>query len=101
MASHEENQFPPSFYVNRPHFRAAVMEAIQEIIIELEALQDNIDEQASSHIHAGEVVLTYSRSKTVESFLLAAAKKRKFSVIVCEGAPHFGGHAMAKSLAAE
>jgi translation initiation factor eIF-2B subunit beta len=29
----------------------------------------------------------------------AAAKKRKFSVIVCEGAPHFGGHAMAKSLA--
>lgn len=29
----------------------------------------------------------------------AAAKKRKFQVIVCEGAPHFGGHQMAKSLA--
>ena len=36
----------------------------------------------------------------LEQFLkAAAAKKRKFSVIVCEGAPHFGGHAMAKSLA--
>jgi translation initiation factor eIF-2B subunit beta len=29
----------------------------------------------------------------------AAAKKRKFQVIICEGAPHFGGHAMARSLA--
>lgn len=32
-------------------------------------------------------------------FLKAAAKKRHFHVIVCEGAPHFGGHQMAKSLA--
>ena len=32
-------------------------------------------------------------------FLKAAAKTRKFQVIVCEGAPYFGGHRMAKSLA--
>jgi translation initiation factor 2B subunit (eIF-2B alpha/beta/delta family) len=32
-------------------------------------------------------------------FLKAAARKRNFQVVVCEGAPHFGGHAMAKSLA--
>ena len=50
-------------------------------------LHKNIDEQASAHIHAGEVILTYSRSKTVESFLKAAAKKRQFQVIICEGAP--------------
>ncbi len=91
--------FPPSFYANRPHFRPAVMEAIQEIMLDLEDLHTNIDEQGSAHIHAGEVILTYSRSKTVESFLKATAKKRKFQVIVCEGAPHFGGHRMAKSLA--
>lgn len=37
---------------------------------------------------------------TLQQFLkAAAAKKRKFQVIVCEGAPHFGGHQMAKSLA--
>ena len=29
----------------------------------------------------------------------AAAKGRKIRVIVCEGAPHFSGHAMARSLA--
>ena len=35
-----------------------------------------------------------------EQFLkAAAAKKRQFQVIVCEGSPHFGGHVMAKSLA--
>lgn len=94
------DDFPPSFYANRPYFRPAVMEAIGEIMNDLEDLHKNIDEQASAHIHAGEVILTYSRSKTVESFLKAAAKKRQFQVIVCEGAPHFGGHRMATSLAA-
>lgn len=97
LALSDEN-FPPSFYVSRPYFRAAVMEAIGEIINDLEDLHKNIDEQAYTHIHTGEVILTYSRSKTVESFLKAAAKKRKFQVIVCEGAPHFGGHRMAASL---
>lgn len=92
-------QYPASFYVSRPQFRPAVMEAIQEIMLDLEDLHKNIDEQASAHIHAGEVILTYSRSKTVESFLKAAAKKRQFQVIICEGAPHYGGHTMANSLA--
>eukprot|EP00551_Chaetoceros_affinis_P012738 CAMPEP_0203666692 /NCGR_PEP_ID=MMETSP0090-20130426/3692_1 /ASSEMBLY_ACC=CAM_ASM_001088 /TAXON_ID=426623 /ORGANISM="Chaetoceros affinis, Strain CCMP159" /LENGTH=506 /DNA_ID=CAMNT_0050530651 /DNA_START=38 /DNA_END=1554 /DNA_ORIENTATION=+ len=98
-ATHEEDDFPPSFYVNRQHFRATIMEVIQEFMIDLEDLHKNINDQATSHIHAGEVVLTYGRSKTVESFLKAAAKTRQFQVIVCEGAPHFGGHRMAKSLA--
>lgn len=35
----------------------------------------------------------------MEYFLKSAAKKRHFQVIVCEGAPDFGGHSMAKSLA--
>lgn len=98
LAAHE-NDFPPTFYQKWQNLRPAVMEAIQEIMLDLEDLHKNIDDTASSHIHAGEVILTYSRSKTVESFLKAAAKKRQFQVIVCEGAPHFGGHSMAKSLA--
>lgn len=97
--TNEDCHFPPSFYVSRPNFRPAIMEAIQEIMLDLEDLHKNIDDQALAHIHAGEVILTYSRSKTVESFLKAAAKKRKFQVIVCEGAPHFGGHKMAQALA--
>lgn len=97
-----DHDFPPSFYTIRPHFRPAVMEAIQEIMLDLEDIHTNIDSQGSAHIHAGEVILTYSRSKTVESFLKAAAKRRKFQVIVCEGAPDRmeSRDAMAKSLAA-
>mmetsp|Transcript_25738 Transcript_25738/g.36878 ORF Transcript_25738/g.36878 Transcript_25738/m.36878 type:complete len:486 (+) Transcript_25738:85-1542(+) len=91
---------PDLFHVVRTELRQAIMEAIQEIANELEDLHKNINDQATNHIHADEVILTYARSETVELFLkAAAAKKRKFQVIVCEGAPHFGGHSMAKSLA--
>jgi len=72
---------------------------MKEIMLDLEDTYKNIDNQATSHIHAGEVILVYGRSKTVQSFLKAAAKKRQFQVIVCESAPHFAGHIMAKSLA--
>jgi len=92
--------YPPNYYHRRDDLRQSVMEAIQEMMGELEDLHKNINEQAVQHIHAGEIILTYALSKTVELFLkAAAAKKRTFQVIVCEGAPHFGGHAMAKSLA--
>ncbi len=92
--------YPSHYYIRRDDLRQSVMEAIQEIMSELEDLHKNINEQAVHHIHAGEIILTYALSKTVELFLkAAAAKKRKFQVIVCEGSPHFGGHAMAKSLA--
>jgi len=92
--------YPPNYYNKRDDLRQSVMEAIQEMMSEMEDLHKNINEQAIQHIHAGEIILTYALSKTVELFLkAAAAKKRNFQVIVCEGAPHFGGHAMAKSLA--
>ena len=98
--SYNASYYPPHYYNRRDDLRQSVMEAIQEIMSELEDLHKNINEQAVQHIHAGEIILTYALSKTVELFLkAAAAKKRKFQVIVCEGSPHFGGHAMAKSLA--
>jgi len=98
--SQDDLPFHPSFYVARPLFRQTVMEAIQEIINELEDLHKNIDDQVMGHVHSGEVIMTYGRSKTIESFLKAAAtKKLKFQVIACEAAPHFGGHGMAKALA--
>jgi translation initiation factor 2B subunit (eIF-2B alpha/beta/delta family) len=57
---------PDAFHVVRAELRQSVMEAIQEIANELEDLHKNINEQATSHIHADEVILTYSRSQTVE-----------------------------------
>jgi len=92
--------YPPHYYMQRDGLRQSVMEAIEEVRGELEDLHKNINDQATQHIHNGEIILTYAFSSTVEWFLkTAAAKKRKFQVIVCEGAPHFGGHVLAKSLA--
>ena len=98
--STDGDDLPGSFYVERSDFKQTIMEAIQEIMLDLEDTHKNIDDQALSYIHADEVVLAYGKSKTIESFLKAAAlKKRSFQVVVCEGAPHGGGIEMAKSLA--
>lgn len=74
--------------------------SIDELGMELLTSADEISDQALEHIHANEVILTFGRSKTVESFLKrAAAKGRTFQVIVAEAAPFYGGHELAASLA--
>lgn len=52
-----------------------------------------------NHIHSGEILLVYGYSPTVQLFLQsAAAKKRQFSVLVCEAAPEYSGVQMAEAL---
>ena len=58
--------YPPHFYTRRDDLRQSVMDAIQEMMSELEDLHKNINEQATQHVHAGEIILTYALSKTVE-----------------------------------
>ncbi|TNM94964.1 hypothetical protein fugu_017723 [Takifugu bimaculatus] len=85
----------------RQHFaalKANVIEAINELLTELEGTTDNIAMQALEHIHSNEVIMTVGRSRTVEAFLKDAARKRKFHVIVAECAPFCQGHKMATSL---
>jgi translation initiation factor eIF-2B subunit beta len=62
----EISDLPPQFFQNRPDLKPAVMEAIQEITSDLEDLHKNISDQATNHIHAGEIIMTYGRSRTVE-----------------------------------
>lgn len=98
-----------SFYL-KPVF----IEAIQELMDEVETTYRSVGEQATDHIHSGcglfpsrslcvgpnlttdtaptlelrsEFILTVGHSKTVEAFLKNAARKRKFTVIVAETAP--------------
>lgn len=79
--------------------KSQVMEAINsELIDELEIIHSHISEQAIEHIHANEVIMTFGRSRTVDAFLLAAARKRKFEVIVCESAPSYTGQTTAQVL---
>ncbi|XP_064820345.1 translation initiation factor eIF2B subunit beta-like [Oncorhynchus masou masou] len=80
------------------HLKANVIEAINELLTELEGTTDNIAMQALEHIHSNEVIMTVGRSRTVEAFLKDAARKRKFHVIVAECAPFCQGHEMATNL---
>lgn len=75
-----------------------LIQAIQELIDELDTVDVNIAKDARDHIHSGEVVFTMGYSKTVEIFLKAAAKDRKFTVIVAECAPNYSGHTLARAL---
>lgn len=77
--------------------RAEVIDGIHEIIDELGQVNDQIAAYALEHIHSNEVVLTYAASRTVHSFLLKAAAKRRFTVIHAEAYPnhHLDVHAAA------
>lgn len=88
------------------------IEAIQELMDEVELTSRSVGEQSIDHIHSGfvffsmskgrrrisliesnrigrnrEFILTIGQSRTVEAFLKAASRKRKFTVIVAETAP--------------
>lgn len=75
-----------------------LIQAIQELIDELDTVDAAIAKDARDHIHSGEVIFTLGYSKTVETFLKAAAKDRKFTVIVAECAPNYSGHTLARAL---
>ncbi|PWZ01050.1 nagb/rpia/CoA transferase-like protein [Testicularia cyperi] len=75
-----------------------LIQAIQDLIDELETVDDNIAKVSRDHIHSGEVILTLGTSATVESFFKAAAKDRRFTVIVPEAAPSYEGHSLARTL---
>jgi translation initiation factor eIF-2B subunit beta len=79
------------------------MESIQEVLGEIDESNKAINDQASLHIHSNATILTYSSSKTILSFLISAyhKSKRRFKVVVAEGAPHYGGHVMAAKLSQE
>ncbi|KAH7907083.1 hypothetical protein BJ138DRAFT_1129413 [Hygrophoropsis aurantiaca] len=64
-----------------------VVEAIQDVIDELETVYDNISRNAKDHIHDDEIILTLGKSHTVEAFLKAAAPYRKYTVIIADTAP--------------
>ncbi|XP_053330952.1 translation initiation factor eIF-2B subunit beta [Spea bombifrons] len=81
-----------------PLLKANVIEAVNELLLELEGTTDNIIAQAKEHIHSNEVIMTIGRSRTVQLFLEEAARKRKFHVIVAECAPFCQGQEMAVSL---
>ncbi|KAJ2379578.1 Translation initiation factor eIF-2B subunit beta, partial [Coemansia sp. RSA 2603] len=84
---------------NLYHTKSDVISEINEYIAEVECAEDEIARNALDHIHSSEIILTCGRSRTVEKFLLTAARKRRFHVIVTECAPLYDGHEQARALA--
>ncbi|KAF9817847.1 hypothetical protein IEO21_03189 [Rhodonia placenta] len=78
--------------------KPVLMEAIQDVLDELETVYDNVSKNAKDHIHSDEIILTIGHSKTVEAFLKIAGHYRNYTVIVAETAPSYSGHEMAQSL---
>jgi translation initiation factor eIF-2B subunit beta len=76
-----------------------LIQAIQEVIEEVETVVENVAKNAGSHIHSTEIILTLGHSRTIEAFLKHAAKDRKFTVIIAETSPSLSGHSLAKALA--
>ncbi|RFU28677.1 hypothetical protein B7463_g7651, partial [Scytalidium lignicola] len=68
--------------------KAEIISGIEEIIDELLQVDEQIAAYAQEHIHSNEIVLTHTSSVTVQKFLLKAAEKRKFTVIVAESYPN-------------
>lgn len=68
--------------------KAEIINGIEEIIDELMQVDEQIAAYALDHIHSNEIILTHSSSRTVQTFLLKAAEKRKFTVIHVESYPN-------------
>jgi len=94
----------PSDNLTRPVYqlKPLVLQAMGELIDELDGVGDALARQGFEHIHAGETVLTIGRSRSVERLLIAVGRKRSFRVIVAEGPPSSrAGHDLAMNLAKE
>ncbi|KAJ3025097.1 UNVERIFIED_CONTAM: Translation initiation factor eIF-2B subunit beta [Siphonaria sp. JEL0065] len=78
---------PASEY--RDALKTNVIDAIKELMDEVENASANIASQALEHIHSNEIIMTLGRSLAVEAFLKEAAKLRKFQVIVAEASPRY------------
>jgi translation initiation factor 2B subunit (eIF-2B alpha/beta/delta family) len=80
-------------------FKSEVIEAIGELIDELDSVVPHVAQQALEHVVPSSVVLTAGGDAVVEAFLKEANKKRTFQLVVCEGGPELGGHRVARALA--
>lgn len=67
---------------NMSALRSEVIEGIEELKDEILSVDEQISSYAEVQIHPGSYVLVYKPNATVEKFLLAAAKRRKFTVLI-------------------
>lgn len=72
---------------NLSALRSEVINGIEEIKDEITSVDEQIAAFAEVQIHPGSYVLVYKPGPTVEKFLLGAAKRRKFTVLIAGTEP--------------
>ncbi|WWC95717.1 hypothetical protein V866_002583 [Kwoniella sp. B9012] len=86
------------FMKHSAKLKPVLIQAIDEVVGELETTHEDVAKGAREHIHSSEIILTMGHSKTVEAFLKQGYRDRKFTVVVAESAPSYLGHSLAHSL---
>ena len=66
--------------------RSEVIDGIEEIMDEISQVDDQISTFAEVQIHPGDYILVHQPSSTVERFLVRAAAKRRFTVLIATSA---------------
>lgn len=100
VTQNSEKSSKKSDYTNlHADLRENLINHLNEIENELHLSYDNLSQQAPEHVHSSEIILTLGYSKSVEKFLKAVPKERKFEVVIAECAPSCRGHQLAHSLA--
>jgi translation initiation factor eIF-2B subunit beta len=61
-----------------------ILEGMREILDELDSAAEQIAAHAVDHIHSNEIIMVQAYSTTIQKFLIAAAKKRKFTILHVE-----------------
>ncbi|PFH60789.1 hypothetical protein XA68_10303 [Ophiocordyceps unilateralis] len=80
--------------------RSEVIDGIEEILDEISQVDDQIAAQAEAQIHPGDHVLIHRLSPSVERFILRAALKRRFTVLMTAEAPRVRKHQDSQAMAA-
>lgn len=100
MATPRASVDSDEFMKHSAKLKPLLIQAIEEVVGELETTHEDVAKGAREHIHSSEIILTMGHSRTVEAFLKQAYKDRKFTVVVAESAPSYLGHSLASSLSA-
>ncbi|KAI6017614.1 hypothetical protein BKA83DRAFT_651348, partial [Pisolithus microcarpus] len=74
------------------------IEAIQDVLDELETIYDNLSKNAKDYIHSDKIILTVSKSHTVEAFLKAVTSRWKYTIIMADTPPSYSGRGIAQPL---
>ncbi|CEO99687.1 Translation initiation factor eIF2B subunit beta [Plasmodiophora brassicae] len=82
-----------------PSMREAVELEMSELSEEIDLTLTNVTQYAKDHIRSSEVILTFGKSSSVLSFLVAGGGSRDVSVVVAESGPQRHGHDMCALLA--